>query len=285
MAVWSRNNWNTEDPKEIWKSFNAYIKYYNWYDYYRIKESSDYYPTSIFKYLANQKEFNWKPPHTFIGTYKPFKITPAMKKSSYLESLFVDNLLELTEFENLEEIENLYVLEVDFNIRLIDLTMQKHEKKLSNNMVFEEVKNISKYYKLYEILSKLKIKNLHIRFMKNNLSILDHFNPTFEKIEILICYHMHDFDFSFIKKYKKIPKINFYLFDDSMGGYVKGEDIKKTKNKIMLEGKKSFKLNVSYNFQIYPELYPEGTNLTALNDYDINKIEMNWLPIVENRYV
>jgi hypothetical protein len=95
---------------------------------------------------------------------------------------------------------------------------------------------------------------------------------------------MYDFDFSFIKKYKKIPTINFYLFDDSMGGYVKGEDIKKTKNKIMLEGKKSFKLNVSYNFQIYPELYPEGTNLTEMNDYDINKIEMNWLPIVENRY-
>ena len=55
MAVWSRNNWKTEDPKEIWKSFNAYIKYYNWYDNQRIKKSSDYYPTRIVKYLADQK--------------------------------------------------------------------------------------------------------------------------------------------------------------------------------------------------------------------------------------
>ena len=279
MAVWSRNNWNTGDPKEIWKSFTAYMKYNNWYDYLRIKEASDYYPTKILKYLADQKKFNWKPPHTFIGTYKPFKITPAMKKSSSLESLFIDNLLELTEFENLEEIENLYVMEMDFNTRLIDLTMQKHEKKLSKNLVFGEVKNISKYYKLFEILSKIKIKNLHIRFMKSNLAILDRFNPTLKKIEILILSQMYDFDFSFIKKYKKIPRIDFYLYD---GG---SEDIKNTTNKIMLDGNKRFKINFAYDFQIHPEDYPEGTNLIDINDYRIEKFETDWLPIVENSYV
>ena len=120
--------------------------------------------------------------------------------------------------------------------------------------------------------------------MQGHLSVLKHFSNTIQNIDILICSRMNDFDFSFVKNYKKIPKINLYIFDFE-NSYLKFSDINNVKNKIYLEGKKSFKFNYSYAFQVYPEDYPEDVDVMSIYNYTIEKVEFNWLPITENFYL
>ena len=270
MNTFVNKEWSKNDPVEVWKSFKEYIIFKKYYDIDNIvKESENY---------ENKMESNH---HKFTGTYKPFKITKELLKSKKIEILFIENLYELVQFEQLEEIENLYVMNINFNISLIERSKKKLEQNLLNENEAIEVK---KYLKVYEILSNIRIKNLNIRFMQGHLSVLKHFKNTIKNIDILICSRMNDFDFSFVKNYKKIPKINLYIFDLE-NSYLQFSDINNVKNKIYLEGKKTFKFNYSYAFQVYPEDYPEDVDVMSIYNYTIEKVEFNWLPITENFYL
>ena len=105
MNTFVNKEWSKSDPVEVWKSFKEYIIFKKYYDIDSIvKESENY---------ENEMESNH---YKFTGTFKPFKITKELLKSKKIEILFIENLYELVQFEQLEEIENLYVMNINFNI-------------------------------------------------------------------------------------------------------------------------------------------------------------------------
>jgi len=58
-------------------------------------------------------------------------------------------------------------------------------------------------------------------------------------------------------------------------------DIREAKEKIMLPKNKRFKFNLSQRFQLYPEDYPEDTDMQTIYDRDYQKVETNWYPIIK----
>ena len=49
----------------------------------------------------------------------------------------------------------------------------------------------------------------------------------------------------------------------------------------MLSSKKRFKFGYTYRVQLYPEDYPEDTDLQTINDRHYQKVETNWYPIIK----
>jgi len=117
--------------------------------------------------------------------------------------------------------------------------------------------------------------------MNGHLSFFNFLNTSVNEINIFICSFMDDFDFSFLNKFKKLPKFKLYIFDDEDRGEVSFNKIKEVKEKIKLPSNRRLKFNYSYRYQLYPEDYPEDTDLNTIYDTDMQKVETNWYPIIK----
>ena len=256
--------WDLSNHVDIWKAFEKHAQAWDYYEYNHLKKLSDNFERIIQK-------------HSTIGKYTPYRITKKMLSSKKLNELFINDFYELLEFKNLEEIEELYVKECNFLVYPKELKLSSLKERFGN----VDAKNYSKAHKVYKLLPNIKIKKLSIRFMKGHLSFLNFLNLSIKEINVFHCCRMNDFDFSFLNKFKKMPKFNLYIFDDEEGGQVRFRDIEEAKEKIMLSSKKRFKFGYTYRIQLYPEDYPEDTDLQTINDRHYQKVETNWYPIIK----
>ena len=263
FAYWKKV-WDLSNYVDIWTAFEKYSQTYKYYDYGNLKKLSDNFEETIQK-------------HRTVGKYTPYKITSKMLSSKKLDRLFINDFYELLEFKNLEEIEELYVKDCSFLVYPKELKLSSLKERFNRF----DFKNYSKVFKLYELLPNIKIKKISIRFMKGHLSFLKYLNLSVKEINIFYCYDMYDFDFSFLNKFKKMPKFNLCFFDDEEVGRVHFRDIREAKEKIMLPKNKRFKFNLSQRFQLYPEDYPEDTDMQTIYDRVYQKVETNWYPIIK----
>ena len=264
MLAYRKRDWDLSNHVDIWTAFEKYSQACKYYDYDNIKKLSDNFEETIQK-------------HRTIGKYTPYKITTKMLSLKKLDRLFINNFYELLEFKNLEEIEELYVKDCNFHVYPKELKLSSLKERFGGI----DAKNYSKAHKIYELVSNIKIKKLSIRFMKGHLSFFNFLNLSIKEINIFHCSRMDDFDFSFLNKFKKMPKFNLYIFDDEEGGEVHFRHIKEAKEKIMLLSNKRFKFGYSYRYQLYPEDYPEDTDMQTIYDRHYQKVETDWYPIIK----
>ena len=267
--AYRRKIWDLSNYVDIWTAFEKNSQAWEIYDYYHLKKKSDNFEEAFQK-------------HRTVGKYTPYKITSKMLSSKKLDRLFVNDFYELLEFKNLEEIEELYVKDCHFYV------FSKEQKFSNLKKLFSRLdkKHYSKTLKLFELLPSIKINKLSIRFMGGHLSFFDLLNLSIKEINIFCCANMNDFDFSFLNKFKKMPKFSLYIFDDEEGGEVNFRHIKEAKEKIMLPSNKRFKFGYSYRYQLYPEDYPEGTDMMTITpegvyDRHYQKVETDWYPIIK----
>ena len=264
MLAYRKRDWDLSNYVDIWTAFEKYSQARKYYDYNNLKKLSDNFEETIQK-------------HRTVGKYTPYKITTKMLSSKKLDRLFINNFYELLEFKKLEEIEELYVKDCNFLVYPKELKLSS----LKERFYRFDFNNYSKCFKLYELLPNIKIQKLSIRFMRGHLSFLNFLNLLIKEINIFYCCDMYDFDFSFLNKFKKMPKFNLYFFDDEDVGSVNFRNIRETKEKIMLPTNKRFKFNLSQRFQLYPEDYPEDTDMQTIYDRDYQKVETDWYPIIK----
>jgi len=264
MFAYRRKVWDLSNYVDIWTAFEKYSQARKYYDYDNLKKLSDNFEETFQK-------------HRTVGKYTPYKITTKMLSSKKLDRLFINDFYELLEFKNLEEIEELYVKDCNFLVYPKELKLSSLKERFNRF----DFKNYSKVFKLYELLPNIKIKKISIRFMKGHLSFLKYLNLSVKEINIFYCYDMYDFDFSFLNKFKKMPKFNLCFFDDEEVGRVHFRDIREAKEKIMLLSNKRFKFGYSYRYQLYPEDYPEDTDMQTIYDRHYQKVETNWYPIIK----
>jgi len=191
MYAYRKKIWDLSNYVDIWNAFEKYAQARKYYDYGNLKKLSDNFEENIQK-------------HRTVGKYTPYKITIKMLSSKKIDKLFINDFYELLEFKNLEEIEELYVKDCSFLVYPKELKLSSLKERFPRF----NFKNYSKIFKLYELLANIKIKKISIRFMKGHLSFLKYLNLSLKEINIFYCYDMYDFDFSFLNKFKKMPKFD-----------------------------------------------------------------------------
>ena len=253
---------------------NYYLE--KWNDFYLVKDQDNVSSCYLLHHISEGTYNHFNP----LGKFESMIEIEDLKDSEKIEIRILEKFIDLLEYPNLKEVNNLYIKECNYyvypeNVRVEKIT-ELHKGKNKDL--------VEKALAIYEVLPKLKIKNLNVRNMSGDLCFFDFLNPHIRNIKLDVCCHMDDFDFSFVEKCNLIPRIEIGIFDDEAQGDISTNQIFESVNKIKL---KSSTFNFSVNYynsdKEFPAHYDEDVDMDDIPNSFTKNYSLNYLPILKRR--
>ena len=246
-----------------------------WNEFYLAKEK---WKESSSHQLRRISEGNYSMDDNQFGKFESMNEIEDIKKLESIEILILEKFSDLIDYPNLKAVHSLYIMECNYYVYPEDVRVQKITELHKNT----DKNLLKKALGIYEFLPKIKVTNLNVRFMSGHLCFFDFLNPHIKNIKLDVCYHMDDFDFSFVNKCNLIPRIEIGIFDDEVVGDILTKHIFEPPKKIPLKsGTFNFSVNYYNADKEHPEDFDDDVDMDSIPDNVTESYSLNYLPILK----